>query len=190
MRKSILRLALVLTFVAGSVAAQDQPAFRLFAGIAPGASYSEIDGLDVQSAYVLGLDTYLSPSWALEAAAWYQRDSFPSGSPTAVTITTTSFDAAARRDLMRQGRWTLHGLAGIRYSEREDVRRAVDSQGGPLTLDTTSDRTGLLLGLGADLRLSERFDLRLGAKYVPWTFSGDGRAFEDTVFSTALAIDF
>lgn len=189
MHRSMAWIAASLVFVAGALSAQEERRFRLFAGLEPGASYSDIDGLDLQTAYVLGFDAYVAPRWAAEVAASYQRESYAGGFA-GFTAETTSLDTALRRDLLHRGRWTLQGLTGVRYSRLEDARGFIGVGGLPGTSRQTEDRVGLLLGLGAEYRFSNRFALRLSAKQVPWTFSGDERFFEDTALGTALAFEF
>ncbi|MDH3522730.1 MAG: outer membrane beta-barrel protein [Acidobacteriota bacterium] len=189
MRRSTPPFVLALSLVASGLAAQEESRYRLFAGVEPGASYSESSGLDFEAAYLLGLDAYFAPRWALEVAAAFQRESFDNGLA-AVTVETSNLDAAGRFDMMRKGSLTLYGLSGLRYSETRDSRRLVRSDGSYLRESGTFDRAGLLLGLGAELDVSRRFSLRLAVKHVPWNLTGDSLIFEDTSFSTALAVRF
>jgi len=191
MRRTITSFVVALLLVASALAAQDGHRFRLFAGLEPGVSHSDETGFDYQTGYVLGLDTYFAPRWAAEVAASYQRESGPAG-PGSFNSDTISLDAAARFELARRGRWGVHGLAGLRYSEHEDtVSYSPPCCPDELTRGSyTQDRTGLLVGLGADLQLSKRFSLRLDAKHVPWTAGGDDAFFEDTAVSTALGVEF
>lgn len=190
MRRSVPFLAAIFLLLAASaLPAQEARRFRLFAGFEPGASYNDVRGLDLQTGYVLGLDAYFAPRWAAEVAASYQRESYEAGAA-GFSAETTSLDAALRRDFLRSGRWTLHGLGGLRYSELRDSRGFVDVEGVPATAGFTRDRTGVLLGLGAEFRFAERFALQLGARFVPWTLSGDERQFEDSAFLTGLSFEF
>jgi len=180
MRWSITSFALALLLVAGSAAAEEEHRFRLFAGLEPGGSYSDLSGFDFEIGYVLGFDAYVAPRWAVELAASFKD----------VSDETNSLDAAARFDFAQRGRWSLHGLGGLRYSEYRDVRRPFGPNGNPMTRGFTEERTGVLLGFGADRDLSSRFSLRLDARFVPWSLSGDDAYFNDMTVSAALAVRF
>ena len=189
MRHSSALFVVALLLAASGLAAQEERRFVLFAGLEPGASYSDAQGLDFETAYVFGFDTYVAPRWAAEFAVSFQRDS-RSGGAEDVSAEATSVDAAARFDFLRRGRWGLHGLGGLRYSENRSTI-SFDVPPGPRRTDSFSaDRTGVLLGLGADLDLTRRLSLRLDAKHVPWILTGDDMFGDDSTLSAAFAFEF
>ena len=172
----MLVFSTVLFFGGLPAAAQEGPV-QLVVGMTPGASYSDIDGLQFQQSYSIGLGYFWAPRWSTEIRGTldgYSRTS--SGDD----LEAYSVDVAGHYYFFTGRKWGAFSALGLRYAESDcGLPPAGDDSG-----------TGLLLGLGLERSLSRRFSLRLDLNSVPINFGGYDERLEDTSVAVGFGFRF
>lgn len=181
MRHHVAALLLLLaTFAAIPAGAAER--FSLFAGLQPGASYSEARGFDAETGVALGL-ALPRGRWSAELQAAWNRFGVVVTDAKSRTRLVDGDERAADLALFYRfaetGRWTLRAGAGVRWAERDE----------PLTA-TSAERWATLVAFGADCRLSERVALALDARHPLTTVSGVGEFSGASDLSLGLRVGF
>lgn len=193
-----LGLALLGTFLAASsLPAQEPPPspserkFQLFAGFEPAFFYSEVDGFGYAGAAQLGMGYFWSPTISSEISVALRQGDFEDA---------TVVDAAALYHFPSSSRWKLFAGTGVHYAQ-------VQTEVGPILLggglsgmpaaraDSASTEleqsgVGWLVTGGVNYLFSSRFSLRMDARYVPVTISGDRDSDEDFSSTIGLGLRF
>lgn len=179
-----LRTAVVtvlLLLAAGPLAAQPSR-FALFAGIQPGGSYSDQQGLEVDNGYSLGLELPVRRAWSAEVMVFLEELSagYSDSQGTSLDLGDRQmYDASVKYRLGEAGNWAFRGGLGLRYGHRDAIEGASSSE-----LWTTVG------SFSADWQFSDRFSFRLEARQSLVDLSGDSERFGERLFATGLSARF
>lgn len=174
-------VTVLLLLAAGPLAAQDSRV-ALFAGVQPGGSYGDQQGVNVDLGYSLGLEVPVGNAWSAELMVFLEELGATSSESEGTSLELGDrqmYDASARYLLGEAGNWAFRGGLGLRYGHRDAFEGLSGSE-----LWTT---VGLF---SADWQLTQRFSLRLEARQSLVDLSGDSERFGERLFTTGVSARF
>jgi hypothetical protein len=180
---------LVAAFVLATPAgAQDRP-LELSVLVAPGATYSEIDGFDLDStAYGLGAGWRLSEAWSLEVRGLIREND--SGS---AEFEEQTFDLGLRRAIGGGEAWRPFLQAGARYRNAEANYQVVcvDDVTFPCPpLRDEREEYGPFVGGGVDWIFGRAAALRFDGRLSIYESDAAGGTEEDVDLTVGLVFRF
>lgn len=174
-------VTLLLLVAAGPLAAQPSR-FALFAGIQPGGSYSDNEGVEVDLGWSLGLEVPIQRAWSAELMVFLEElgASYSESAGTNLQLGDRQmYDASAKYLLGEVGNWGFRGGLGLRYGHQDAAAGFSSSE-----LWTTFG------SLSADWHVSRRFSFRLEGRHALVDLSGDSERFGERVVTTGLTARF
>jgi opacity protein-like surface antigen len=188
-RESLLGLFWAL--VIGQVAQAQERPIELFAGVEPSFTYSSIEGFDFGSGMRLGVGYFWQESMSAELSASLRSVSVSGSDVDAAT----ALDAAALYHFTPASRWSPFVGVGVHYS-RVDFEESALALGrsslnsSAVQVSTAEDGLDLLVAGGLNWQVFRRVAIRVDARYVPVTISGERGRDSDFVSSVGLGFRF
>lgn len=174
--------------LAAATAARADDAYELALVFAPSASYSDFAGVEVDSAYGLGLGWAWSEVWGIELRGLYSDDDGPF-----TRYEQRSFELGLRRAFLPAAAWRPYALAGARYRDARweaDVI-CVQQVGAPCDpLRQDDEAVGPMVGGGVDWHWTEAAALRFDGRLSVYDSDLTGSVEEDLDLSLGLVFRF
>jgi hypothetical protein len=170
--------------------------FELFAGFEPAFFYSDIDGFGYDGAAQLGIGYFWSSKISSEVSVSRREGDFEEA---------TIVDAAALYHFPSSSRWKPFAGSGFHYARVSSVvpfaapvtypAAPPPAPLGAARVETAlpeleQDGVGWLVTGGVNYLFSSQFSLRMDARYVPITISGDRGGDEDFSSTIGLGLKF
>jgi hypothetical protein len=158
MRQQLPLCAVVLLLACAVPAMGQGSPFEVSAFVAPSGSYSDYNGLDLDTGFGAGLAWRFSSRWAVEGR-FLQRDGR--------SVDVESYQLGLRYAFLEEdARWRPFVVAGAHLNQA-DLRHEVVCVSGPCPdREESFDDTGLFAGGGVDWQLNDWFAVRFEGRLL------------------------